>query len=133
VWRSGIKNLENGVRGRAVARPYRITGGTTMTNHRPQRRSPRLQGYDYTRAGAYFITICTQNRVHLFGDVVDGEMVLNTLGCIVETCWDDLPNYYNNIRLDAFVVMPNHIHGIIFMSNDAVVVGEGFKPSPTKC
>jgi putative transposase len=101
-----------------------------MPTHLPQRKSPRLQGYDYAGEGAYFVTICTQNRVHLFGDVVDDEMVLNTLGCIVETCWDDLPNHYNNIQLDAFVVMPNHIHGIIFISDGDV--GAGFKPAPTK-
>ena len=105
-----------------------------MPTHLPQRKSPRLQGYDYASEGAYFVTICTQNRVHLFGDVVDGEMMLNTLGCIVETCWDDLPNHYHNIQLDAFVVMPNHIHGIIFISNHDVGAGfvrEGFKPSLT--
>ena len=87
-----------------------------MPAHSPQRKSPRLQGYDYASEGAYFVTICTQNRVHLFGEVVDGEMMLNTLGCVVETCWDDLPTHYNNIQLDAFVVMPNHVHGIIFIS-----------------
>jgi putative transposase len=104
-----------------------------MTQQLPQRRSPRLQGYDYSQSGAYFVTICTQNRVHLFGDVVDGEMVLNTLGCVVETCWDDLPNHYNHIELDAFVIMPNHMHGIIFISGgDGVGVGEGLKPSLTK-
>ena len=101
-----------------------------MPTHLPQRKSPRLQGYDYASEGAYFVTICTQNRAHLFGDVVDGEMMLNTLGCIVETCWDDLPNHYHNIQLDAFVVMPNHIHGIIFISNHDV--GGGFKPALTK-
>ena len=101
-----------------------------MPTHLPQRKSPRLQGYDYASEGAYFVTICTQNRAYLFGDVVDGEMMLNTLGCIVETCWEDLPNHYHNIQLDAFVVMPNHIHGIIFISNHDV--GAGFKPALTK-
>ena len=100
-----------------------------MTNPLPQRKSPRLKGYDYSQSGAYFVTICCHQRVHLFGDVADGEMMLDTLGCIVETCWDDLPNHYDNIRLDAFVVMPNHVHGIIFISGGDGV-GEGLKPSP---
>jgi REP element-mobilizing transposase RayT len=77
------------------------------------RRSIRLQGYDYSRAGAYFITICTQNRECLFGEIVDGKMVLNHAGDMIQTVWDEIPDHYTGIEIDEFVVMPNHIHGII--------------------
>jgi putative transposase len=79
----------------------------------PQRRSLRLRGYDYAQAGAYFVTICTQNRVCLFGDVVAGEMRLNDSGRLVAQCWQDIPSRFPNAALDEFVVMPNHLHGII--------------------
>jgi putative transposase len=107
---------------------------------RHHRRSIRLKGYDYTQAGAYFITICTHGRECLFGEVVDGEMRLNTLGEIVHRTWSDLPNHVVRIVLDEFVVMPNHIHGIIMVGDQSVVgagsvgagsVGAGSEPAPT--
>ena len=81
--------------------------------NRHHRRSIRLRGYDYSRPGAYFITICTQNRRCLFGDVVDGRMRLNDAGKMIQTTWNEIPHHYPGINVDAFVVMPNHIHGII--------------------
>ncbi|MGQ9928667.1 MAG: transposase, partial [Chloroflexaceae bacterium] len=96
------------------------------------RRSIRLKGYDYAQAGAYFVTICTQNRECLFGEVVNGEMRLNTYGAAVLGAWQDLPNHYPNVTLDAFVVMPNHVHGIIVLTTDDATVGAGFKPAPTQ-
>src|SRR6056297_3244370 len=77
------------------------------------RRSIRLKEYDYSRAGAYFVTICTQNRECLFGGIVNGEMVSNDAGRMVQTVWDEIPLHYPGIEIDAFVVMPNHIHGIV--------------------
>lgn len=88
------------------------------------RRSIRLRGYDYAQPGTYFVTICTQNRECLFGEIVDGQMALNPLGEMVEAGWHDLPNHYRHVRLDAFVVMPNHVHGVIMMT-DSVTVGSG--------
>ncbi|MCX8048287.1 MAG: transposase [Methylohalobius sp.] len=82
---------------------------------RPNRRSIRLKGYDYSQAGAYFITICTRDRVCLFGEIVAGEMRLNDMGRIVETVWKEIPASYPGAAIDAFVVMPNHIHGIILV------------------
>ena len=79
------------------------------------RRSIRLQDYDYSSEGAYFVTMCTQNRECLFGEIVNGQMILNEYGKIVEQCWNDLPNHYDNIALDAYVIMPDHFHGIIFI------------------
>ncbi|MCF8039647.1 MAG: hypothetical protein K9K79_10055 [Desulfohalobiaceae bacterium] len=80
-----------------------------------KRRSIRLRGYDYARTGAYFVTICTQNRALLFGDTVDGEMILNDPGLMVMTVWNQLPNRFPHLELDACVVMPNHIHGIFVL------------------
>ena len=97
-----------------------------------RRRSIRLKGYDYAQAGAYFVTICTQNRECLFGDVVDGAMRLNEFGEIVRLTWEDLPNHVANIVLDAFVVMPNHAHGIIFITDSVGDVGAGSEPAPTE-
>ncbi len=80
------------------------------------RRSIRLKGYDYTQAGAYFVTIVTQGREALFGEVVNGEMRLNRYGEIVQAAWFDLPRHYRHVELGAFVVMPNHVHGIIILN-----------------
>jgi putative transposase len=95
-----------------------------------QRRSIRLQGYDYSQAGAYFITVCTQNREPLFGDIVNGAMHLNDAGKMVQQCWDDVPLHFPQVTLDAFVVMPNHIHGIVVIVGDAVVGVKNFSPLP---
>jgi hypothetical protein len=82
-----------------------------------RRRSIRLKGYDYSQAGVYFVTICTQGRACLFGEVIDGEMRLNDAGRMVVAEWERLPVLFPNVVLDAFVVMPNHIHGIVILTN----------------
>ena len=87
------------------------------------RHSIRLQGYDYSQNSAYFVTLCTQNRECLFGEIVNGEMILNEYGKNVEQCWFNLPNHYHNIALDAYVIMPNHFHGIIFITDTVDNVG----------
>lgn len=89
---------------------------TMSTSAFPQRKTPRLQGYDYRQNGAYFITVCTYKRQHLFGEIYGDEMELNTLGCIVQTCWEQIPTHFPVAELDAFVIMPNHMHGIIFIT-----------------
>ena len=83
---------------------------------RHRRRSIRLPGYDYTSHGAYFITIVTQGRACLFGDVVGGVMHLSNAGRMVQAVWDELPARYDGVQTDAFVVMPNHVHGIIVIA-----------------
>ncbi len=81
------------------------------------RRSIRLRDYDYSQAGAYFITLCTQQRECLFG-MVDGEVVrLNESGRMVQDAWNALPTHYSCVDLDSFVVMPNHIHGIVILND----------------
>jgi REP element-mobilizing transposase RayT len=77
------------------------------------RRSIRLKDWDYSRAGMYFVTICTQHRACLFGDVIDGGMRLNDVAVMIEKCWLKLNHKFPTVQTDQFVVMPNHIHGII--------------------
>ena len=92
------------------------------------RRSIRLRGYDYAQPGAYFVTTSTQHRECVLGEIAQGAMKLNAAGAVVQDCWDDLPRHFPHVELDAFVVMPNHVHGIIVLTS----VGAGFKPAPTK-
>ncbi len=103
----------------------------TYDPEKHHRRSIRLKGYDYTQPGAYFITICTHGRECLFGEIIDGEMHLNEAGPIVVQTWWDLPNHVPNVQLDAFVVMPNHVHGIIIITERAGGMGAGLKGART--
>lgn len=82
------------------------------------RRSIRLKGYDYSQAGAYFVTIVTQGRECRFGEVVDGAMQLSESGRIAEDCWRAIPDHFPDVELGAFVVMPNHVHGIIILNGN---------------
>ena len=79
------------------------------------RQSTRLNGYDYSRSGAYFITICTHDREHLFGDIVNETMELNKLGDVARSHWQQLSQHHLNIIIDESIVMPNHLHGIIVL------------------
>ena len=93
----------------------------TATTIRPDeggktRRSIRLKGYDYAQYGAYFVTICTRDRRCIFGDVTDGKMYLSSHGRVVETEWLRTGEIRRNVELDDFVVMPNHMHGIVWLS-----------------
>ena len=81
------------------------------------RRSLRLKEYDYSQAGAYFVTICVKDRKCLFGNIVDGERRLNDAGNLVLTTWHDLPNHNAGIELDEFIIMPNHFHGILLINH----------------
>lgn len=82
------------------------------------RRSIRLQGYDYSQAGAYFVTVCAQDRKCLFGDITNGEMVLNDYGRAVQDEWLKTAEIRFEIQLSEFVVMPNHFHGILIIGDD---------------
>jgi REP element-mobilizing transposase RayT len=85
-----------------------------MTDRKlPQRKSPRLRNYDYSLAGAYFVTICAHQRAFLFGTIQSDEMRLNPLGEIAASCWLALPDHFPHLELDAWVIMPNHMHGIL--------------------
>ncbi|MTK53241.1 transposase [Paludibacter sp.] len=94
-----------------------------MPRYNPEihhRRSIRLKGCDYSQAGLYFITICVQDRICLFGKVVNGKMELNEAGKIAVSCWLEIPAHFPNATLHEYVVMPNHIHGIIELSGTSV-------------
>ena len=84
-----------------------------MTRQQNDRRSNRLPGYDYSQNGYYSVTICTNDKKHLFGHVVNKEMVLSKYGEIVQQCWEKIPEHFPNIEIDEFQIMPNHVHGII--------------------
>ncbi|MFZ2154065.1 MAG: transposase [Candidatus Moraniibacteriota bacterium] len=80
-------------------------------------KSARLKGYDYSQNGMYFITICTKNREEFFGEIKNGEMALNEIGKIVKEEWLQTSIIHPNILLDEWIIMPNHIHGIIEIKN----------------
>ncbi|NJK69216.1 MAG: hypothetical protein HC789_09040 [Microcoleus sp. CSU_2_2] len=82
------------------------------------KKSIRLKGYDYAQPGAYYITICTYQRQCLFGEIVSGVMHFNLISETIQYCWHRLPQNFPFIKLDAFVIMPNHLHGIILITDD---------------
>lgn len=107
------------------------------------RKSIRLKSYDYSKAGAYFITICCQDRKRRFGKIENGEMILNELGKLAYNEWLKLPARFPTFELDVFQIMPNHMHGIIILINpdsnlnpnpksdpDSNPVRAGFTPAP---
>ncbi len=105
------------------------------------RRKVRLPDFDYSQAGAYFVTICARRRHDIFGEIVNGLMVCNPTALVVKRCWDEIPAHFSNVAFDAFVVMPNHVHGILLFANPVgagharplpVVIGS-FKSAASKC
>jgi putative transposase len=103
-----------------------------MKNQRQShdRRSIRLQGFDYSAQGMYFITICTKGyRIPWFGFIDNGVMILNETGKVAHQCWGDIPKHFPNAVLHNFIVMPDHIHGIIELVNDPVGV-QDFRVAP---
>jgi len=102
---------------------------SVLDRQRHHRRSIRLQGYDYSRSGAYYVTLCTQDRACFFGEVVDTDMHLNDAGRLVSDAWRALPDRFPPIVLDAFVIMPNHIHGVVVIAGDNNPVGAGLVPA----
>jgi REP-associated tyrosine transposase len=94
------------------------------------RQSIRLRNFDYSSCGAYFLTLCAQGRECLFGDVERGEVMLSPAGEAVRSAWEELPVHYPRAHLDAFVIMPNHVHGIILLQGpDGTDVGAGLRPA----
>ncbi len=85
------------------------------------RRSIRLKGYDYSQVGAYFVTICVQDRDCILGEIINGEMKLNAAGKMIHNWWNQLHKKYPIIELDEFIVMPNHLHGMIIVGADPCV------------
>lgn len=85
----------------------------------PVRKTTRLGYYDYTLPAYYFITVCTHNRRHLFGEILEGTMLLNATGRLVKECWELIPLHNSTVHLDLYCVMPNHLHGIIVIDRKA--------------
>lgn len=101
---------------------------------RHHRRSIRLKGYDYSQAGLYFLTLCTQDRACLFGKIIDGEMLLNPYGDIAYTEWQKTEVIRDNCRIHETIVMPNHLHGIIeitFKKGKEQEIGKFQSPTQT--
>lgn len=104
-----------------------------MPNY-PNRHSIRLKGYDYSQEGLYFLTLCCKDRICRFVKVVNGEMILNETGKIAEVCWLQIPKHFPNVVLHEFVIMPNHIHGIVEIvgtknqSGNEIVGAKNFSP-----
>ena len=82
------------------------------------RRSIRFKEYDYSKRGAYFVTMCTHRHVAMFGEIANGVLHCNERGAIVQELWDTLPTRFPGIELDAFIVMPNHVHGILIRTQE---------------
>ncbi len=112
-----INCRDNSVKPNAPAAQKRIRHTMQYRSEKHYRRSIRLKEYDYAHAGAYFVTICAYNGESLFSKIIDGKMRLNEWGHVVEDCWNEVPRHFKNIELDAFVVMPNHMHGIIIITD----------------
>ena len=91
---------------------------------RHHRRSIRLPNYDYSQPGAYFVTIVTWHRESLFGEVINGQIVLTKYGLVTKRQWEKLPKRFPNIELGVFVIMPNHMHGIIVIMNGRGAAGK---------
>lgn len=105
-----------------MVRDAGLTGGIwllddvqTVDREQRHRRSLRLRDFDYAQEGAYFVTICTQDRSCVLGEILDGSMLLNDAGRMVQKAWDDLADHYPGLETDAVVVMPNHLHGVIVL------------------
>ncbi|HZU11349.1 MAG TPA: transposase [Chloroflexota bacterium] len=85
------------------------------TSSYPSRRSTRLRGYDYSQPGAYFVTLCIEQRLPLLGSIVEGEAHLSPAGAMVADVWGGLGDHYPGVSVDAYIVMPNHLHGILVL------------------
>ena len=94
-----------------------------------RRRSPRLAGYDYSQNGAYFVTITSFQRACIFGEIFGEEMRLNDCGSIVCNSWHDIPEHHPQVVLDEFVVMPNHVHGVLLLLGDGPPGDAGVAPT----
>ncbi|MBN1286596.1 MAG: transposase [Anaerolineae bacterium] len=101
------------------------------------RRSIRLKGYDYASPGAYYVTICTYQKECFLSTIIEDNVALSPCGELVQSTWKGLPKHYNHVQLDAFVIMPNHLHAVIVLIDESqptsdrvgASVGAGFKPA----
>jgi len=104
----------------------------TLYKNKYRIESIRLKNWDYSSNGFYYITICVNNRECVFGNIDDGQLILSDLGRIAEQCWREIPNHFPFVRLDEFVIMPNHVHGIIIIdkSENGIVETQNLASPP---
>jgi REP element-mobilizing transposase RayT len=107
----------HGIQQNGQPRQWATTGGCpyTMKNMNKNRQYIRLRGYDYSQSGAYFVTICTQNKKCFFGGITNEKMLLNDSGRMINMIWNEVPINYPGVNIDEFQIMPNHVHGIIVL------------------
>ena len=110
---------------------HNCRAGYCFREQLPQRKSLRLHGYDYGHPGFYFVTICTVYHTHWLGDLIKNKMVLSAAGIIVQSVWNTLPDRFPGLKLDQFVVMPNHVHGIIVLTKNVRYNKPGNLSKPT--
>jgi len=111
--------------GLKILSPYNISFNMKL----PNRQSMRLSNYDYSAPGYYFVTICTSTMRCRFGKIVSAKICLSDAGLIAKQCWMEIPTHYPCVRLDKFIIMPNHIHGIIIIENNKNSVrAQNFEP-----
>ena len=96
----------------------------------PTRKNPRLKDYDYANAGAYFVTICTHHKQAIFGQNKSGVVELSPYGEHVERAWREIPEHFPAVYLDEFVVMPNHVHGVVFIDGERARHASPLQPGP---
>jgi len=99
-----------------------------MSKQFPDRKRIRLKDYDYTKPGYYFVTINTNKNIQNVSKIINGKIELNESGKIIDKVWNNLPKHYPNCKLDEYIIMPNHVHGIIKLIN----CSEGFRTIPGK-
>jgi putative transposase len=92
-----------------------------MAENVRHRKKIRLQEYDYSLPGGYFVTVCTFDKQDIFGNVLDEKMMLSREGIIAQECWKKIPEHFKYVLLDEFIVMPDHIHGVIIITDDKTV------------
>lgn len=88
------------------------------------RKSIRLKEYDYSQPCEYFITICTFNKICIFGEVIEEKIILSSIGEIAKKCWEEIPERFPTVRLDEHVIMPNHVHGIIIITEGRDLINQ---------
>lgn len=105
-----------------------------MTKYKNEFRieTARLKDWDYSTPWWYYVTINTHNHVSWFGEIVNSKMILNRLGKVVELCWTEIPNHYTSVELDYYIIMPNHMHGIIILNSAETCHGKSLQPRERK-
>ncbi|PIP33612.1 hypothetical protein COX22_03400 [Candidatus Falkowbacteria bacterium CG23_combo_of_CG06-09_8_20_14_all_49_15] len=100
-----------------------MEGKTNLFRNKYRILPSRLAGWNYGQSGSYFITVCAKNRINYFGHIRAGQMIWSELGRLAKLCWQMIPNHFPQIKLDVFVVMPDHVHGIIHIIHNKKSVG----------